>query len=67
MLLATAVEFAYRRGATVVEGVPVDPAVVDRSPGGSYTGTLPMFLDAGFEEVARPTPKARVTVRHRRG
>jgi GNAT superfamily N-acetyltransferase len=66
-LLAAAVDFAYRNGATVVEGVPIDPGVVDRSPGGSYTGTLPMFLAAGFEEVARPTPKARVTVRHRRG
>ncbi|MDA1360139.1 GNAT family N-acetyltransferase [Glycomyces luteolus] len=65
-LLDAAVDFAYRGGAAVVEGVPIDPAVVDRSPGGSYTGTLPMFLAAGFEEVARPTPKARVTVRHRR-
>lgn len=65
-LLDAAVDFAYRNGAAVVEGVPVDPAVVDRSPGGSYTGTLPLFLAAGFEEVARPTPKARVTVRHRR-
>jgi GNAT superfamily N-acetyltransferase len=65
-LLDAAVDFAYRHGATVVEGVPVDPAVVDRSPGASYTGTLPLFLAAGFEEVARPTPKARVTVRHRR-
>lgn len=64
-LLDAAVDFAYRSGAAVVEGVPVDPAVVDRSPGASYTGTLPMFLAAGFEEVARPTPKARVTVRHR--
>jgi GNAT superfamily N-acetyltransferase len=65
-LLAAAVDFAYRSGAAVVEGVPIDPAVVDRSPGGSYTGTLPLFLAAGFVEVARPTPKARVTVRHRR-
>jgi GNAT superfamily N-acetyltransferase len=65
-LLAAAVDFAYRHGASVVEGVPIDPAVVQRSPGGSYTGTLPLFLACGFEEVARPTPKARVTVRHRR-
>jgi GNAT superfamily N-acetyltransferase len=65
MLLAAAVDFAYRHGARVVEGVPIDPAVVHRSAGASYTGTLPLFLAAGFEEVARPTPKARVTVRHR--
>jgi GNAT superfamily N-acetyltransferase len=66
ILLAAAVDFAYRHGAEVVEGVPIDPDVVDRSPGASYTGTLPLFLASGFEEVARPTPKARVTVRHRR-
>jgi GNAT superfamily N-acetyltransferase len=66
-LLAAAVDFAYRHGARIVEGVPIDPAVVQRSAGASYTGTLPLFLAAGFEEVARPTPKARVTVRHRRG
>lgn len=66
-LLAAAVDFAYRHGAAAVEGVPIDPGVVTRSPGGSYTGTLPMFLAAGFREVARPTPKARVTVRHDRG
>lgn len=65
-LLGAAVDFAYRQGAAVVEGVPIDPAVVNRTPGGSYTGTLPLFLAVGFEEVARPTPKARVTVRHRR-
>ena len=65
-LLNAAVDFAYRHGATVVEGVPIDPDVVRRSPGGSYTGTLPLFLAAGFEEVARPSPKARVTVRHQR-
>lgn len=63
-LLAAAVDFAYEHGAAAVEGVPIDPDVVHRSPGGSYTGTLPLFLTAGFTEVARPTPKARVTVRH---
>lgn len=65
-LLTEAVEFAYRHGADIVEGVPVDPEVVRRSPSGSYTGTLALFEAAGFVEVARPSPKARVTVRHQR-
>jgi GNAT superfamily N-acetyltransferase len=62
-LLASALEEIARRGGTVVEAVPVDPAVSGRSASASYTGTLPMFLDAGFREVARPTPKGRVLVR----
>ncbi|MFI1394319.1 GNAT family N-acetyltransferase [Streptomyces sp. NPDC020681] len=62
-LLAASLDEISRRGGRVVEAVPVDPATTRRSPSGSYTGTLPLFLAAGFEEVARPTPTGRVLVR----
>ncbi|MCV2487871.1 GNAT family N-acetyltransferase [Geodermatophilus sp. YIM 151500] len=62
-LLAGAVDLARRGGAAVVEGYPVDPAV--RRPASAaelYHGVLPVFLRAGFTEVARPQP-ARPVVR----
>ncbi|MEV0647638.1 GNAT family N-acetyltransferase [Phytomonospora sp. NPDC050363] len=62
-LLDGAVDLARRHGARAVEGVPIDREVVTRTPGGSFTGSLPMFTAAGFAEVARPKPKGRVTVR----
>ena len=62
-LLAAALDEIARRGGTVVEAVPVDPATSNKSASASYTGTLPFFLAAGFTEVARPTPKGRVLVR----
>jgi hypothetical protein len=39
------------------------PATKPRTATASYTGTLPTFLAAGFEEVARRSPKSRVVVR----
>lgn len=53
-LLTYAVDLAFRRGASRVEAYPVDTA--ERTPGPSdlYTGTLSMFLAAGFGEVSRP-------------
>jgi hypothetical protein len=62
-LLEAAVALATEHGATAVEGVPVDPATKRRTPSASYTGALPLFTAAGFEEVARRTPKGRVVVR----
>ena len=56
-LLDAAVAFAAAHKAKVVEGVPVDPAVRTRSDSATYTGVVSMFADAGFEEVARRTPK----------
>ncbi len=64
-LLSRAVALAQSHGATIVEGVPGDPATRVRTPGASYTGTLALFRNAGFEEVARRTPKGRVVVRKR--
>lgn len=55
-LLAAAVEFAGEHGATAVEGHPVDVAALTASKvSGSalFTGTLAMFVAAGFDEVGR--------------
>jgi GNAT superfamily N-acetyltransferase len=62
-LLAGAVDHARRGGAGLVEAYPVDPGI--RRPAGAaelYPGLLPVFLRAGFTEVARPQP-ARAVVR----
>jgi GNAT superfamily N-acetyltransferase len=47
-LLAAAVERAAAQGAEVVEGYPVSPGHPNLD---AYTGYLPMFLAAGFEQV----------------
>ena len=60
-LLAGAVAFARRRGATLLEAYPVDRAV----PGASHApwfGSKTLFDEAGFTEVARRRP-ARPIVR----
>ena len=56
-LLAGAVELARQGGATVVEGYPIDLAERPRTSSAElYHGPLQVFLQAGFTEVARPTP-----------
>jgi GNAT superfamily N-acetyltransferase len=58
-LLQAAVTFARDHGATAVEGHPVDVAALraTRVSGSAlYTGTLAMFVAAGFSEVARTFP-----------
>jgi GNAT superfamily N-acetyltransferase len=58
-LLDAAVGFARDRGATGVEGHPVDVDALkaERVSGSAlFTGTMAMFLDAGFHEVARTFP-----------
>ena len=47
-LLDAAVEYASARGAPVLEGYPVRVGHMNID---AYTGYLPMFLAAGFEEV----------------
>jgi GNAT superfamily N-acetyltransferase len=52
-LLAAAVAFARERGATLIEGYPLDPH--GKIPGADgYTGIASAFRHAGFSEVARP-------------
>jgi GNAT superfamily N-acetyltransferase len=65
VLLDAAIAFAATRGARFVDGVPGDPAIKTRSPAASFTGSLPLFQRAGFEEVARRTRTARVVVQRR--
>jgi GNAT superfamily N-acetyltransferase len=52
-LLGAAVDYAGARGATAVEGHPVDTEGEKRGSGDLYHGTLAMFLSAGFELVDR--------------
>lgn len=54
-LLDAAVDFASRHGARVVEAYPVDPSVRPTGSSGLYQGPLPIYLRAGFVEVARPS------------
>jgi GNAT superfamily N-acetyltransferase len=66
-LLRGAVDHAARKGATIVEGYPLD-AARKRPSAELYTGVVSMFEAAGFREVARrgARPIMRLTVRRRR-
>lgn len=58
-LLEAAVRFAREQGAVAVEGHPVDVARLHgKRVGGSalFTGTRTMFVQAGFQDVARTHP-----------
>lgn len=58
-LLGAAVDFAEEHGATAVEGHPVDVAGLKAtrvSGSAIYTGTVAMFVAAGFVEIARTYP-----------
>ncbi|MGI8518174.1 MAG: GNAT family N-acetyltransferase [Acidimicrobiia bacterium] len=51
-LLAAAVGYARTHGAEMIEAYPIDVSG-RRSSGDIFTGTLSMFAEAGFREVAR--------------
>jgi GNAT superfamily N-acetyltransferase len=51
-VLEAAVEFARAKGATIVEGYPQE-LKAKLPPAFVWTGVLPAFVHAGFEEVAR--------------
>lgn len=57
-LLRGAVEWAFENGAAVLDGHPVDVAGLRGTPAPSaiFTGTLAMFLQAGFTEIGRTYP-----------
>jgi len=55
-MISAAVEQARSRGASVVEAYPVDRGQEPLSPG-DFTGALQTFLELGFVEVARHSPK----------
>lgn len=52
-LLTAAVAFARERGATIVEGYPVEPKESRIPDASAYTGTATAFRQAGFVEVLR--------------
>ncbi len=52
-LLEAAVDFAFEKGAKRIEAYPLDPVVHHVSAASLFVGSLPMFLAAGFTEVAR--------------
>jgi predicted GNAT family acetyltransferase len=61
-----AVDFAQSNGADVVEGCAVDTGQTGKlSSADIYRGPLSVFLEAGFTEVRRTTPRW-VLVRHRK-
>lgn len=74
-LLRAAADFARRRGATIVEGYPVEVRKGRMPDTFAYTGLPGSFLGAGFREVARRSPVrpimrkavARVPARRGRG
>ena len=53
-LLNGAVEHARARGARALEAYPVDASGGRHPAANLFTGTLSMFLNAGFREVDRP-------------
>jgi len=55
-LLRAACDFARDRGATHLEGYPIDPAKPKYPPVYAWTGFLGSFRAAGFTEVARRSP-----------
>lgn len=56
-LVRAAVDHAIAQGASSVEGYPFDPAHKKRwNSAEAYIGTVEMFTECGFEEVARPKP-----------
>ena len=56
-LLAAAVGFAAGHGAAAVEGYPKDTGGARKHANELFVGSVPMFADAGFEEVARRSPQ----------
>jgi GNAT superfamily N-acetyltransferase len=64
-LLRGATQFAHGQGAAVLDGHPVDVERLTRrlSPAAMFTGTLSMFIAAGFHEIGRTYP-SRPVMRH---
>ena len=67
LLLRAAVEFAASKGATVVEGYPVEPSMEKMPDAFIWNGVPTAFVAAGFTEVARRSasrPIMRFTISH---
>ena len=55
-LIEAAAAYARERGATLVEGYPMDPRDPHTPAAWVWTGLPGSFEKAGFDEVARPSP-----------
>ena len=57
-LLKAATQFARKRGASIVEGYPLDPhpGKIMATLAWAWPGMLPTFTRAGFKEVERRSP-----------
>jgi GNAT superfamily N-acetyltransferase len=55
-LLEAAVAFAADHGAALVEGYPRDTKGARRGSNDLFVGSMSMFIEAGFSEVARNSP-----------
>ena len=62
-LLDAAIAFAAQRGATAVEGYPVDTGGVRGTSGDYFTGTVSQFGRAGFAVQERAKPGKRIVMR----
>jgi GNAT superfamily N-acetyltransferase len=56
-MLRAAGEFAASQGARIVEGYPVEPPSEKMPDVFAWTGTAAAFRAAGYDEVARGSPK----------
>jgi GNAT superfamily N-acetyltransferase len=56
-LLRAAVKHARSRGARIVEGYPIEPGDGNVPAAFAWTGFVPAFREAGFDEVARRSPR----------
>ncbi|RZS66634.1 acetyltransferase (GNAT) family protein [Agromyces ramosus] len=67
-LAEAAVEYARARGARLLEGYAVDPSARSGAPAADlFPGTVTMFENAGFSEVARPKADRAIMQRRLRG
>jgi GNAT superfamily N-acetyltransferase len=55
-LVRAAVDHARSRGASVIEGYPIDTAEREATTSVLYHGTVSLFEGAGFEVGSRPSP-----------
>jgi GNAT superfamily N-acetyltransferase len=63
-LLEAAVDYARSKGASIVEGYPYEVQEGSSPDLFVFTGLAPAFRKAGFEEVARRSPKRPIMRRY---
>lgn len=56
-LIKGSLAYAKKKGANIVEAYPIDPGDSNYPEPYAYTGIYRAFIDTGFEEVGRRTPK----------